>query len=330
MKKKNSLTDLFGSSQLLAGVLTVLKTKQFIDVIHPYDGEYSLLGKLSPLERAIYTVLIRPVIAIDNLGSCSLLRHPVTFDCINMFKAKGEKCPFANQLTAIRNEFPPNALTELLHELIHSRLNVMELDLPDIRLCPDFLIVTSKKDVQSQSPIQSFETIDSMSMEEMLEVSLKGTFLGPIFEIINSGKFYVGKQALESRDVVVRDMTLLEKGFWTRELQLVEAYDKATIELQELYKGNAFIPMFSLFTLSSEGISGPSQSYLPTDPEHADAIKATSLEREINKIKTEVKIVDDFMWEIIMSGIPKDTLDAYTSQGIRKKFKIVVYNKEQS
>ncbi|MEI7563900.1 MAG: hypothetical protein WCJ39_10130, partial [bacterium] len=68
--KKLLLTDLFGSSPLFTEVLEALRTRQFIDIIHPYDGEYTLIGSLSPLERALYTVVIRPEVEIGKIGIC--------------------------------------------------------------------------------------------------------------------------------------------------------------------------------------------------------------------------------------------------------------------
>ena len=151
----------------------------------------------------------------------------------------------------------------------------------------------------------------------------------PIIDIISSGKFRLGNQSIEPKEVFVRNMTVFEKALWTMDINLTDAYNKAAIELQELHKGGAFITAFSLLTLSSEGISGPSTHYLPRDENHADVIKANSLEKQIELQKIEVKIVDDLLWEVIMAGIDPETLEAYTSQGIRKRFKIVVYNKEE-
>ena len=271
LNKKLLLADLFGSSPLFTEVLEILRTRQFIDVIHPCDEEWTFLGTLSPLERALYTVIISPEVEIGKVGICPVSEEQVVLHCLNLFKFEQNSCPFIDKLTAIEKTCPPVILGKFMRELINSRLKVMEMNLPDIRLVPEFKITTSKKDVQLLTPMQLFEGIESMSVEEMLETSLKGTFMEPIIDIISSGKFRLGNQSIEPKEVFVRNMTVFEKALWTMDINLTDAYNKAAIELQELHKGGAFITAFSLLTLSSEGISGPSTHYLPRDEYLYDA-----------------------------------------------------------
>jgi hypothetical protein len=156
---------------------------------------------------------------------------------------------------------------------------------------------------------------------------LKGTFLELVIETLESGKFIDEDDKLKKGEVVIRDMTDLEKAIWTEKSKTFDLCKSKSEELEELMKSDVFIPVGLSISIGSGGMDA-GMAFGVTDDKHVDVIKARQLQDEINQLEKSSKPLNTFFWKLVKSDIPQEQKDTYDITSIRQGFKIVMFNED--
>jgi len=325
-KTKSSLVELFSGVPMFKRVMEVLESKKFVGI--PKDLSFVdriSIGVMSPLERACYTVLHEPDEKIKSLGKCRIAH--LDSDCINSVVVEMEICPFSTQLLAIGKEYPHHkTIQEFMSALIESRLGARKLKLESLSLHAGFRIATRTK-IDPPATIETFNDIKKMSVEKMLEVSLKGTFLEAVIKALETGVFKEEAEPIAEGEVYIREMIAFEKAVWTTYSTLFDTYKAKMEERKQLMKGDAFQHLGLMISISS-GSGSAEPLIIPKDENHPDVIKVSQLGEEIKLLDPEMDHLNELLWNIVKSNIPQDKLDAYDTTGIRQEFKIVMFNED--
>ncbi|MCF7835173.1 hypothetical protein K9M48_03920 [Candidatus Gracilibacteria bacterium] len=317
---------------MLKDVIQTLEKREFTDPGDDISDGNTIIGVMSPLERAIYTVLERSSLKFKSLGECP--HGTVNFGCLSTFMFEMEFCPFVKELTAIKGEVSYNKeLRDLMFALIESRLYIRNREIDNVNLNSKFRITTSTK-IEIPETIELFEGWEKMDVNAMLEISLKSTILEPVLEIIQTAKFDDVDDPVASNEEFIREMNVFEKGLWTLYSKLHDELKAKSEEKDNLLDGPAFkksssTTIIGLGMMMGVGMSATKESYSFKDPKHADVIRVKKLSEEISTIETRIDPLKKLFWKVVASGIPQEKLDKYDSKGIRQGFKIVVYNDDE-
>jgi hypothetical protein len=276
--KKKSLVELFTGVPFFKKVLEIMISKVFIDLDNPCPDGCTIVGVMSPLERACWTVFVKRDKEIEDY-----------LDDLQDFM-------FNLILSRIQKDYP-----DLKYTHLHQGFSIM--------------IFT---EVDTSKTIEVFEGIEEMSLEEMLEVSLKNTFLEPIFDIFETGKFIDARTSIKDGEVIICEMTTLEKVLWTIYSHLFENREAKIEELQKLMKSDTFFPMG--IAISVDGYSCGINTTFIGKKDHPETIKAENLEKEISLLDVRSEPLLSLFSTVVYS----DFLNGkYANIGVRKNFKIV-------
>lgn len=333
MKKTNvmSVTELFNLVPMFQDIIKTLETKNFVDPGHMVPGVNKTIGVLSPLERAIYTVLDNSDEEFSKIGECA--GGKITFNCLSESAFKLGLCPFMGKLKDMQLMYGSmKSLRDFMFALISSRLDAHTRGLDSVDLNSSYRITTSTE-IETPETIELFEDWDKMSTEELLVVSLKDTFFETNSELIQKMIYVDESQDVLESDKVIRDMTEFEKVFWTMYSNKYNQLNIKEKELDELFSGDAFekinlgfVSMWDIMFDVDPFEEG--DQYRPKDENHSDVKKVEELSIEIQTMRFELNSMIDFFRSVIMSDIPKEDLDNYISQGVRKGFKVIVFDKK--
>lgn len=324
-KEKLSLVKLFSGVPMFEKVMNILKSKVFITPDTPRKDGFTTIGLMSPLERACYSVLEASTEKIKALGECKF--GHLHAGCVNTVMVELDFCPFAKQLVAIREENPyQKDLRSFMFSLIRSRMTAKHPDLEKISLCEEFRIMTPTK-MDPPETIEVFEGMEKMSVEEMLEVSLKGTFLEPVLDVLTTEKFVDDDSPMKEGEEIIREMTSLEKALWTSYSVLFEEMRIKSDKMEKfMEKSDAFHDVGMSIGL---GMGSPRVAkFIAAEKGHPDTIEVEKMQQEISVIDSCIDPLNSFLWNIIQSHVPADKQEQYDSTAIRQGFKIVMFNED--
>ncbi|MEI6118506.1 MAG: hypothetical protein WCP92_04700 [bacterium] len=320
---KLSLVELLSGVPAFDKVLEVMKSKQFVSPDSEVAPDAILIGVMSPLERACYTLLNVPISKLPLLGKCP--NGTVEGRCLSVFTFEMNECPFANELAEISKEFDVvKPLRDLMFALIQSRLGAMNLD--SIHLNVGFKLSTSTAITPSET-IEVFQGAEELPLEEMLEISLKGTFMESVLATMQSGVFVGDDPAIKEGEQVIRPMTDFEKALWTEISKSFQTGKLKSDELDTLLgTSDAFVHMGMVISVGTDidtgGIFGV------TDENHPDVAKAHQLREELSQLKSSAKSLKSFFWAVVKSNTTQEYLDLYDTTGVRQGFQITMFNED--
>lgn len=326
--KKLSLVELFRGVPMFAKMLDIMESQRFDALPDPRpDGHNTIIGLMSPLERACSTVLHEAAAKITALGDCRR-GHP-DVRCLGNIVVELEICPFAKSILAIKAEYPNQSMIrDFMFALITQRMLASYPNIEDAALSGNFVITTSTE-MEAPETIEMFEGFEKLSLEEILAISIEGTFLESIIAIVETGEFTDTDSPVTDTEIFVREMTLLEKACWTHYSRLFETKKKLSDERTALRKGDAFHRLGMMITISlGSDDSGAEELYVPTDDNHPDVLRVNKISEELDAIKSKMEPFKTLFWGMINSGISQKTSDEYASHGVRQGFKIVVFNEK--
>lgn len=314
-------------------VLDVLESQRFDMLPNSRPDGHTIIGIMSPLERACSTVLqevdAKIISKIVALGDCQ--RGTPSIRCLDNVVVELEICPFAKNILAIKAEYPhqsQNILRRFMFTLIGNRMLAFYPSIEDVDLSRNFVITTSTE-MDPPETIEMFENFEELSLEETLTMSIKGTFLEQIIAVAEAGEFVDETTVVKDHELFVREMTTLEKACWTVYSNYYDACKKLSDERNALHEGDAFECFGSVITISlgSDDDSSAEGLYIPKDENHPDVLRTIQISEELQTIETKMEPLKKFLWNMIASGIPKNVSDGHSNRGIRTGFKVVVYNK---
>jgi len=322
-KTKLSFIELFKGVPMFQKVLTVLESKQFVDAGMQKIGDDIIIGVMSPLERACYTVLQQTDQKISAL-TCPVKN--LNANCLDKLIVKIGLCPLSDQLLAIKKEYPHQKdIRNFMFGLITSRLKKICPDIENVKLCEGFRLTTSTK-ITAPETIEKFASFNKRSsMEKMLENSFKNTFMEPVFEILKKGEFIAIDKPIKDGEVFVREMNDFEKALWSYFSQVIDISKAKSKELETILHeslGSAFDSLLSLLTtdtISEDGIAEKNKIDALTE-------KTNLLLKESDDLKSILTPMTSLVWNILKSNIPDEKLEVYDATGVRDGFKVVVFD----
>lgn len=323
-KKTISFVELFNGIPMLHNVLPVLEGKTFTDSdLAPRDG-YVVIGVMSPLERACFTFLDAAEKKVNAMGDCSF--GTLNAGCMQNIVVELEFCPHAQELLALRNEYPyMGEVRDFMFALIRSRMNALYPDLDRMSLNQGFQIMTASDSV-SPVPYETFEGWETMSVEDILNVSCKGTFLENIPDVIAQATFIDGEREVGESELVIRTMTDIEKALWTSYSTLFYQKKAKAEEVETLHEGEAFHRMGFAISIGGGSVSGE-KLYFPKDKNHPDVAKVEQLKAEIEKLEPGIEVFNTLFWTTVRHG-SEEQQKLYDTTGIRKEFQLVMFNED--
>ncbi|MCX6824551.1 MAG: hypothetical protein NT085_05530 [candidate division SR1 bacterium] len=279
------------------------------------------------MEKACLTVLESDgiVAKMEALGSCT--GGIPSRLCFTLIELEPDHCPFIKEITEIKKEIEGREMVhELMFGLLQSRLNVQKLGLEDIMLCSDFQVTTSTE-IDTLEIFELFPGAEEMSLEEMLQVSLKGTFLEPVIAIMESKQFIDEDAELKDGEVFIREMTDFEKALWTVYSTLFEEQKSKKKEKDTLEGGDAFFTSGIVLSIGPRSL-GANRLCVPIDENHPDVLTVKNLSEEIDVLEFQIDLLNKFFWTLIKGNIPQEQMADFSTIGVRQGFKIVTFNKE--
>lgn len=333
-ESEKNLVEAFRGLPLMNKVIDILEKKEFIDPGDNIRIGNVIIGVMSPLERSIYTVIEQPTNKIKELGTCP--HGTLDSGCLSSFSFELGFCPFVDQLTIIKTEHKNNkTLRDMMFALIKSRLDTNIREIESIHLDSKFCITTTSP-IPVPETIEVFENFEQMGLEEMLEVSLRGTFLEPIIGVLKSGEFKDIPDSIVEGELFLREMTPFEKAMCTTLMSISETIDPMIEEHTKLLRGENFIsstrPKIDVQSFGGIGImisiggSGHEEHFEPKDKNHPDVLRIMELKKEIEKGKTKGNFITELLTSIIKMSIDEEKINEFDSIGIRAGFQIVASN----
>lgn len=325
-KTEVSLVELLRGVPMFKRVVEILESKEFVNPDQAIPDGSRIVGLMSPLERACYSFLENEgdvVQRLEALGECSPDNRP---DPTCLMLVDYSDCPFVEQIREINTDFKTRKIIrKLMFSLIESRLEKAGMDLNNLSLNKDFRITTTTK-MDPPETIEVFEEWENWSVEEMFAKSLKDTFLAFVPELLNSKAFVDETTEISEEELFIREMTDLEKVLRTKINETFALGTAKSAELEKfLMKSNIF-NMHGICISIGGGSSDVGAMFGVTDDTHPDAIKARTLNNEVHQLKNELELLNDLFWKIVESGTTELESKAYDITGIRKGFKVVMFN----
>ncbi len=345
--KKESVTCLieaFRGLPVMNEILNILEKKEFTNPTGTKKFDETVIGVMSPLTRAMYHFL-------ETAGAKEFQKAKTGFiftgpfpcdgldmDCLNKVASELSICPYADALQKFNKEHPQLQHRDFVRKFMMAILVNQFPGAKKIR--ENFEIITSGFIVPLPE-YEKYEDWEEMNLEELMEVSIKGTFLEEIADVLKNGQFIDIADPTIEGDLVIREMTLLEKAIFT----VIKGTVKSLLPLEEehnnLLEGEAFElgsgldisresfmdGMVKVIHISMQG-SGE-KSFKPKDKKHPDFIRVEELEKEIHEKKQQLDPLRNITWSIIDMGIDPSQKNGYDVTGIRQGFQIVVCNKKE-
>lgn len=323
-------------------VLNILEKKEFTDPDKPRKFSQTVIGVMSPLTRAMFTFLENCNKTFNEASSQFISEGPsmcsgLDSGCLSLVE-KEEHCPYIRSLKAFIVEHPMLAHKDFVHNFMMSILVAQFPGAEKIR--ENFEIVTSNR-MDSIPEYEKYEGWENMHLEQLMEVSIQGSFLETIAEILESGQFTDVDDPTIEGDLVIREMTLLEKAMFTFVNNTLKSLQPLEVEHNKLLEGEAFEVhsgleitsesfmggMAEIISISMQGLG--KKSFQPKDRTHPEFIRVEELEKEIRAKQEEINPVRNIMWPIINMGIDPSQKNGYDTTGIRSGFQIVVFNENE-
>jgi hypothetical protein len=333
---------------VLAEIIKIVESKKFTDPGDPKQLGQPVIGVMSPLVRGMYTFLEvnkRALVAAKNETIMSL---PIAcpgfgLSCIGKIDGELDDCPHAPALLKVKESHPLAAHQDFIRDLMFSLIKDATPDhgetLSRISLIENFQISTREKPESYPDTFETFQGWEDMTLEELVAVSITGTFLQPIAEILESGQF-VDHEApsLIDGDSLIRLMKPLEKAIITQISILTKGMNAKEEEHNRLLEGENFVkrsrPNFDFTPLGILGAmisidmsdENPQFSFEPKDPSHPDCIRVEELKKELHVIASSVKPYQDITWPLIQMDINPEKKEGFEGLALRAGFQIVAFN----
>lgn len=320
--KEKTWVELLSGVPLFTKVLEVLNSQVFLDSDELVSEDNTVVGIMSPLERACFTVLKSSGNdALAALGSCP--HDKPGSRCVDFDEGDPLFCPYINQphcphfaeLKVIKADAARNEkLFVFLSSLIQSRLQTRSRNISVLHLNKDFRISTPEEiDVPETIEVFesfSFRTIDN-SLENLLDMSLKGTFLESVLSIVHAKKFTYEKQRITKNDIVIRDMSIFEKALQTLLTTVREDLKTKQSEFLKLMDGIDIAE--ALFDLVLTG----------NDPLERISSQLEVFSQKIPLLEAQEEYLNTFFWMVVKSNMSQEQIKTHTCTGFRGS-KIVV------
>lgn len=343
--KKESVTCLieaFRGLPVMNEILNILEKKEFTNTTGTKNFDESVIGVMSPLTRAMYHFLETAGAKEFEKAKAEIIStSPIPCDglslyCLSAFAEAGI-CPYADALQKFNKE----------HNLQHKdfvrtfMMTILATQFPGAKIIRENFEIITSGFIVPLPEYEKYEDWEEMNLEELMEVSIKGTFLEEIADVLKNGQFIDIADSVIEGDVVIREMTLLEKAIFTVVNNVLKSLQPLAEENSRLLDGENFEVdsspgissesfmggMVEVISISMQGLG--KKSYKPKDKAHPDFIRVEELEKEILKKKKVIEPLRDIVWSIISMGIDPSQKNGYDVTGIRQGFQIVVYNKKE-
>jgi len=322
-KKVTLLIEAFRGIPVMNQVLNILEKGEFTDPGDTIPDSSTLIGVMSPMERSIYTLLHQVDYQIKSLGVCPF--GNLGIGCLDSFNFELRICPYVEDLTKIKESAGnQEMIRDLMFAIIKDRLDTYKRSFEHVGINEKFQITTRSRVTINQS-IKDFIGFEQMNLEELMEVSIEGTFLEQIADILESRQFIDADDAIKESDSFIREMTSFEKAIYTLMIQSIEPLQPLQEEHNNLLQGDAFeaVPVPNIFM---ELFMDGKKSFRPKDETHPDFLRVEELKKLIKVGYEEIESISNIMWLIIKMNIDPEMENGYDSRAIRAGFKIVVHN----
>ena len=330
---------------VLAEIMRIVEDKKFIEP----SGDSKKIGQpvigvMSPLVRAMYTFLdgnAKALIAAKKQTLFPFACPGLGLDCIGKIAVEADFCPYASALLKIKESHPlavhQDFVREFMFSLIRSGLPDHGEAISNLSFIKNFQITTPEKPESYPDTFEMFQGWEGMTLQQLIEVSITGTFLEPLAEILGWNEFVDDETpAFATGDSLIRLMKPLEKAIVTKISILSQGMKEKEEEHNLLLKGENFVkkPRFNidftslggLSTIISIDMSHGAQEFEPKDPLHPDYIRVQDLKKEIQDIVLSVKPYQDIIWPIIQMDLDPEKRDGFDGIAIRAGFHIVAFN----
>lgn len=279
MKNKQNVevVELLSGVPFLSKIMEILKSKEFIDTDFQRPEKFFLIGEMSPVERACYSVLVK-------MKSDEKFYKEIDF---------------------------------FLWELVRSRMKKNHENHDLLIFCKGFLIMKKPKHRGPLKAIDKFRNIEKMSVEEMLTVSLKDTFIEGILKIIQNEAFIDESEPIENGEILIRKMNVFEKSLKTLISKLTEDVNLQIDEFQNIIQKDKAIThkSYPIKTII-EGLSD----------DNPNKKRLIMIEKTMETKNHKIGHLDDLFWKIVLC----DILNKNKKITIKQGFKLVYcawYNK---
>lgn len=290
-----NLVEILKGIPMFDQVLEILEKKEFIKPNSSSTPEDVAISEMSPLERAIYTRIARIQNDVENeLNSISSPgKDKISLKCFECFGFMIGVCPVGAEIEAVDTKDKERKfLEDFMYGLITSRLIKTDaLLLRGICIRDSFMIISH--DVEAPKSISTFE-FENASLEKMVQMSLKGTFMEKVSEILETNQFVDPESLLEENEEIIREMLPIERA---------------------IYSVWKFIHDNVMQIKESNGIEK-----IEFDEKNLSIVDSVVKELCVNKIQEGS--IDDVLWSLIKVGI-KGKYEKSDSIGIRSGFKVV-------
>lgn len=338
--KVGKLIVAFRGIPVMNEILNILEKKQFAIVKEEKGAAETIVGVLSPLERAMFTFLegtesdfnarIDAIVTGKDDG-CSGLR----VRCTKMIARDIDHCPYGTEIKEFMTTHPlvmhMDFVQKVKNVLVNSRIPDAE------KMVANFFVVSTTPSAENPD-YEHFSGWEDMSLEELMAISIKGTALEEVADILEVGEFSCSNdEVVAEGEVVVRGMTDFEKAINTYVYRLKQQLEPLTAEAQAIQEGpnyeksmrpkidvdevlRGFVTMISIMMGEME------PTYREKDPNHPDALRLKEISGQLKTVASKLTELSYWHWPIIEMNIDPQMLTDYEVKGVREGFKIVVYN----
>ena len=345
MNKKgvSLLIEAFRGLPVMNEILNILEKKEFIDDDNCAELGDSVVGVMSPLTRAMFKFLeTAGKSEFEKVEDGFMYEGPfpcfgLEFECLQKVRGELDICPYAKALMKFNEEHPLLIHFDFVRKFMRS---LISSQVPGGERIVSFYVVTSQIPESYNPDYPKYDGWEKMDLEQLIEVSIQGSFLEPIVEILASGEFHDEETSIVDGEIVIREMTDLEKAIFTPIVVVHEAIKAMIAEHTQLLKGENFIettrpkidvdPFMGIGMMISIDLShGEERGFIPKDKNHPDFIKVKELGKLIKSEQAKIQPIESLLWPIIKMNLnPKQTRD-YNVTGIRSGFQIIVFNEKE-
>jgi hypothetical protein len=341
---------------VLAEILRIVESKKFIDSGDSKKSGHLVIGVMSPLARAMYTFVEGNRRALYAAKAETLMSHPFAcfgfgVDCIAKIDEEFDSCPHASALLKVKELHPLAAHQDFIKEFMFSLIKDAFPDhgetLSGVSLIQNFQITTREKPESYPDTFETFKGWEDMTLQEMVAVSITGTFLQPLAEILQNGRFVDDEApAFADGDSLVRLMKPLEKSIVTQVHVLIEGIKAKEDEHTRLLEGENFIkksrpnidftPFGFLGTMISIDMSDDMSEetarffYEPKDVSHPDCIRVEQINNELLAVARSVQPYEEILWPLIYMDLDSEKKNNFAFFALRAGFQIVAFNEPVS
>lgn len=311
---------------MFAKLFAIMESKEFVESDYEIPEGNIIVGVFSPLERACYAFVTKHSdisTKLNELGKCESTSPNMICLEMSLFEQE-DGCPFRKELSEIAAHYLlRKKIEQFMSALMESRLEASKRGIEQIHLNSKFRITTANK-LEPPDTIEVFQGFETMSLEDMLHISLKGTFLEPVLVAMESDDVFVdGTKSILDGETYFRDMNFIEKIIWSVYFHTCEDLKIKSDEIKKIIEGDAFISVGSM--LSFRGGSVDAENiHIAKDDNHPDAKKVSQLKKEALVLSKNVDFMSSLFWDLVIATIPQEMLASHNVKAIRKGYKIVL------